>query len=509
VATEVAVNPLRAGLRLARTPEPSIMVIFGGTGDLASRKLMPALYDLARQRLLPPAFAVVGVGRGEMSDAEYRGQLHDAVGEHSRSRPIDEEVWGSFADRLFYVSVRAEEGYADLRRRLEQLDRDLGTAGDRLFYLATPPGAYVPIVRSIGRHDLARNGGARSRIVVEKPFGRDLASATALSQTLHEVFAEDEIFRIDHYLGKETVQNILVFRFANSIFEPVWDRRYVDHVQITVAETLGVEERSEYYDKSGAMRDVVQNHLLQLMALVAMEPPAAFDANAVRDEKVKVLRATRPIGPSELAERAVRGQYSAGFIEGERVPGYHDLAEVPPESRAETFVALKLFVDNWRWEGTPFYLRHGKRLPKRATEIAVQFRSVPHQLFSAGAREGLEPNTLVVRIQPEEGISLKFGAKVPVQGVRIRSVAMDFVYGASFLVDAPDAYETLLLDALRGDATLFTRQDEVEEQWRLVDPILTGWRESPSPPPAYPAGTWGPTEADLFIGQDGRRWRQP
>ncbi len=505
----VAVNPLRAGLRLARVPDPAAMVIFGGTGDLASRKLLPALYDLARQRLLPQAFAVVGVGRAEMSDAAYRQHLHDAVGEHSRSRPIDEDVWSSFAERLFYVSVKSDDGYADLKRRLADLDRELGTEGGRLFYLATPPAAYSSIVGSIGRHELTHNGAGWSRIVVEKPFGRDLESAHALSRALHEVFAEDEIFRIDHYLGKETVQNILVLRFANSIFEPVWNRRYVDHVQITVAESLGVEERTEYYDRAGAMRDVVQNHLLQLLALVAMEPPAAFDANAVRDEKVKALRAIRTMTDADVAKSAVRGQYTAGFIEGDHVPGYHELPEVPPESHAETFVALKLFIDNWRWEGTPFYLRHGKRLPKRATEIAIRFRSVPHQLFSEEQREGLEPNTLVLRIQPEEGISLKFGAKVPVQGVRIRSVAMDFVYGASFLVDAPDAYETLLLDALRGDATLFTRQDEVEEQWRRIDPILAAWRESPDPPPPYAAGTWGPTEADAFIESDGRHWRQP
>ena len=484
------------------------MVIFGGTGDLTSRKLMPALYDLARQRLLPSAFAVVGVGRGEMSDARYRAQQREAVATFTRSRPIDDEVWGSFAERLFYVSVREEAGYADLRRRLEQLDRDLGTEGDRLFYLATPPAAYVPIVRSIGRSGLRATGGS-ARIVVEKPFGRDLASAMALSRTVHEVFTEDEIFRIDHYLGKETVQNILVFRFANSIFEPVWDRRYVDHVQITVAETLGVEDRTEYYDKAGAMRDVVQNHLLQLLALVAMEPPVDFLANAVRDEKVKVLRAIRPVREDEVREHAVRGQYAAGFIEGEPVDGYHAAPGIAPGSRTDTFVAMKLFVDNWRWEGTPFYLRHGKRLPKRATEIAIQFRAVPHQLFSEGAREGLEPNTLVIRIQPEEGISLRFGAKVPVQGIRIRSVAMDFVYGASFLVDAPDAYETLILDALRGDATLFTRQDEVEEQWRLVDPIVAAWGEGTDAVPSYPAGTWGPPEADLFIARDGRRWRQP
>ena len=485
------------------------MVIFGGTGDLSARKLMPALYDLARQRLLPAAFAVVGIGRGEMTDAEYRSQMRDAVAQHGRSRPLDDEVWTSFAERVLYVSVRSEEGYDDLRRRLDRLDSEVGTAGGRLFYLATPPGAYVPIVRSLGRHDVVRAASGWSRIVVEKPFGNDLASARALTATLHEVFREDEIFRIDHYLGKETVQNILVLRFANAIFEPVWSRQYVDHVQITVAESLGVDDRAEYYDSAGAMRDVVQNHLLQLLALVAMEPPSAFDASAVRDEKVKVLRAMRPLRADEMEARAVRGQYAAGFVEGQPVQGYRQLREVAPESRTETFVALKLFVDNWRWEGIPFYLRTGKRLPKRATEVAIQFRAVPHQVFSAEAREGLEPNTLVVRIQPEEGISLKFGAKVPVQGIRIRSVAMDFVYGASFLVDAPDAYETLLLDALRGDATLFTRQDEVEEQWKLVDPVLHAWREASAEPPQYPAGAWGPAEADLFIGRDGRRWRQP
>jgi glucose-6-phosphate 1-dehydrogenase len=485
------------------------MVIFGGTGDLTSRKLMPALYDLARQRLLPAAFAIVGIGRGEMTDAEYRAQLRQAVAENSRSRPLDEEVWSSFAERLLYVSVRSEEGYDDLRRRLDRIDSELGTSGNRLFYLATPPAAYAPIVRSLGRAGVARAGKGWARIVVEKPFGRDLETARALTETLHEVFKEEEIFRIDHYLGKETVQNILVLRFANAIFEPVWSRQYVDHVQITVAESLGADERAEYYEGAGAMRDIVQNHLLQILTLVAMEPPAAFEAGAVRDEKVKVLRAMRPIGAQEIAERTVRGQYVAGFIEGDPVPGYREGREVAPESRTETFVALKLFVDNWRWEGTPFYLRTGKRMPKRATEVAIQFRSVPHQVFSAEARDGLEPNTLVIRVQPEEGISLKFGAKVPVQGIRIRSVAMDFVYGASFLVDAPDAYETLILDALRGDGTLFTRKDEVEEQWRLVDPVLRAWRESDADPPAYPAGTWGPTEADLFIGRDGRRWRQP
>jgi glucose-6-phosphate 1-dehydrogenase len=509
VAVTTAANPLRAGFRLSRVPAPGVLVIFGGTGDLTSRKLMPALYDLARQRLLPAAFAVVGTGRAQLTDAEYRTQAHDAVAAHSRSRPIDEEVWRTFAERVFYVSVQKEDGYGALRARLARFDAELGTAGGRLFYLATPPAAYASIVRALGRHDLARAPGGWARIVVEKPFGRDLASATALTAQLHEVFQEDEIFRIDHYLGKETVQNLLVLRFANTIFEPVWSRQYVDHVQITVAESLGVDERAEYYDAAGAMRDVVQNHLLQLLTLVAMEPPIDFEAGAVRDEKVKVLRAIRPMEPQDVSENAIRGQYASGFIEGSIVPGYLEAGEVAPESRTETFVALRLFVDSWRWEGTPFYLRTGKRMPKRATEIAIQFRSVPHQLFSAEAREGLEPNTLVIRIQPEEGISLKFGAKVPVQGIRIRSVAMDFVYGASFLIDAPDAYETLILDALRGDATLFTRQDEVEEQWRLVDPILAGWAADPTRPPSYASGTWGPDAADRLMRRDGRRWRQP
>jgi glucose-6-phosphate 1-dehydrogenase len=371
------------------------------------------------------------------------------------------------------------------------------------------PSAYAPIVRALGAHGLARADGGWSRVVVEKPFGSDLESALALSDVVREVFREEEIFRIDHYLGKETVQNILVLRFANGIFEPLWTREYVDHVQITVAESLGVEERGEYYEGAGAMRDVVQNHLLQLLALVAMEPPVAFDANAVRDEKVKVLRALRQIRASEVAECAVRGQYAAGIIEGAAVRAYRAEGHVAATSETATYVALKCFVDNWRWEGTPFYLRTGKRLPKRATEIAIQFRIAPHQLFSREASAGLEPNTLVLRIQPNEGISLKFGAKVPVQGIRIRSVNMDFVYGASFMVDAPDAYETLILDALRGDATLFTRRDEVEQQWRFVDPIIEGWAAGQTDLPTHPAGTWGPTEADLLIARDGREWRKP
>ena len=500
-------NPLREGLRLQRTPEPSTMVIFGGSGDLAARKLMPALYNLALQRLLPASFCVVATSRKPLTDEEYREELRLAVAQHSRTRPLNEEVWRSFAEQLHFVATPDDHGYEELRETLERLDEELGTHANRLFYLATPPSAYASIVKAIGDHRLrGRTGWAR--VVVEKPFGHDRESAQELTEVIHTVFREDEVFRIDHYLGKETVQNILVMRFANGIFEPIWNRQYVDHVQITVAETIGVEERAGYYEQTGAMRDIVQNHLLQLLALVAMEPPAAFDDKAVRDEKVKVLRALRPIKAADVSTNAVRGQYTRGFIEGIAVPAYREEHGVPPDSRTETYVALKGWVDNWRWEGTPFYIRTGKRLPKHSTEIAIQFRLAPHQLFPREASEGLEPNALVLRIQPDEGISLKFGAKVPVQGIRIRSVNMDFDYGASFMVDAPDAYETLIVDALRGDATLFTRRDEVDQQWEFVDPIIEAWQSSPSGPPLYEAGTWGPAEADALIERDGREWRK-
>jgi glucose-6-phosphate 1-dehydrogenase len=502
-----AANPLREGLRLQRVPKPATLVLFGGSGDLAHRKLLPALYNLALQRLLPASFAVVGAARSPLSDEAFRTELHDAVATHSRTKPINEEVWGAFAQNIHFVATPDDAGYDQLARTLAQVDAEAGTNGNRLFYLATPPQAYAPIIRAIGKHGL--RGPGWSRIVVEKPFGRDLASAMELTGIVHEVFREDEVFRIDHYLGKETVQNILVLRFANGIFEPVWNRQYVDHVQITVAESLGVEERADYYDHAGAMRDIVQNHLLQLMALVAMEPPAAFDDRAVRDEKVKVLRALRPISDREVAARTVRGQYVGGFIEGTKVPGYHEELAVAPDSQTETFVALRCFVDNWRWEGTPFYVRTGKRLPKRSTEIAIRFRVAPHRIFNRDSSEGVDANELVIRIQPDEGISLTFGAKVPVQGFRIRTVNMDFVYGASFMLDAPDSYETLIVDALRGDATLFTRRDEVEQQWAFIDPILDAWRRGVPALSPYPAGSWGPTEADTLIERDGRQWRRP
>jgi len=501
-------NPLREGLRLARTPEPACLVIFGASGDLTARKLMPALYNLELQHLLPASFAVIGSARRQMTADAFRTELHDAIAEFSRTRPINEEVWATFARSIYYVPTPDDRGYDELGRVLARVDGEIGANGNRLFYLATPPAGYEPIIRAIGAHDLRGTTGW-SRVVVEKPYGHDLESAMHLTSVVQEVFREDEVFRIDHYLGKETVQNILVLRFANSIFEPIWTRQYVDHVQITAAESIGIEERAGYYDSAGAMRDIVQNHLLQLLALVGMEPSSAFDDRSVRDEKVKVVRALRRIAPEEVGQLTVRGQYGPGFIGGERVVGYREEPGVAPNSQTETYVALKCFIDNWRWEGTPFYIRTGKRLPKRSTEIAIRFRVAPHQIFTREASEGLDANELVIRIQPDEGISLTFGAKVPVQGLRIRSVNMDFGYGESFMVDAPDSYETLILDALRGDATLFTRRDEVEQQWAFVDPILSGWLAGRQELALYAAGTWGPEQADALIARDGRTWRRP
>jgi glucose-6-phosphate 1-dehydrogenase len=484
------------------------MVIFGATGDLTRKKLMPALYNLALQRLLPVSFQVVGAARGTTTDVAFRAVMRDAVETYSRTRPINDEVWRSFAEQLSYVSLGEGDGYVALRDRLADLDASAGTSGNRLFYLAIPPPAYATTVEDLGTYNVVRSGRGWSRIVIEKPFGRDLESAQRLSMALYRVFHEPEIYRIDHYLGKETVQNILVLRFANGIFEPIWNRQYVDHVQITVAESLGIAGREGYYQDAGAARDILQNHLLQLLTFVGMEPPVSFEADAVRNEKVKVLHAVRRYKAGEVASAVARGQYGAGYIEGNAVVAYRDERGIPPDSHTETFVALRTFIDNWRWEGIPFYLRTGKRLPKRSTEIAIQFRRAPHQLFGDEGR-ALEPNLLALRIQPDEGITLRFAAKVPVQGLRLRTVNMDFSYGAAFVAEAPDAYETLLLDALRGEATLFTRRDEVEEQWRIVDPILEVFAERLPETPLYEAGSWGPLEADRLIAADGRSWRRP
>jgi glucose-6-phosphate 1-dehydrogenase len=507
-------NPLREGLRLERIPDPCVMVIFGASGDLTRRKLMPALYNLAYDGLLPPGFSIVGYARRPMTDEEFRASMRKAVERFSRRQPIDEGVWETFARGIFYFEAdfADDHAYPKLGELLERIDRERGTGGNRIFYLATPPDAYELIAEHLGDAGLAQPADRDSwvRLIVEKPFGRDLQSAIELNEHLLRFFREDQIYRIDHYLGKETVQNILALRFANTIFEPIWNRNYIDHVQITVAESIGIEDRGGYYDRAGALRDMVQNHMLQLLSVIAMEPPIAFEADPVRDEKVKALRAIRPIRPEEVDEVTVRGQYGPGFIGGQPVPGYRQEPKVDPNSQTETYVALKLFIDNWRWADVPFYLRTGKRLPRRVTEIALQFKQVPHRLFTGPAAAGLEPNALVIRIQPDEGVSLNIAAKAPGPRVRLRTVSMGFLYGTSFLVQAPDAYERLLLDCMLGDSTLFTRRDEAEAAWLPITQILQGWAEEPPPRfPNYDAGTWGPPEAEEFIARDGRRWRRP
>jgi len=499
-------NPLRLGLRRERGAAPCSVVIFGGSGDLARRKLLPALYNLHRDRLLPGSFAVVGVARREMSDEEFVESMRDGVRSHSR-RDFSDDLWSQIAGGLSYVAAgRDVEDYRKLATHLERLDRDRGTGGNRLFYLATPPGAFAGIVdrlREVGLHRPGP-GGDWARIVLEKPIGRDLASALELNHAVNDVFDEDNVFRIDHYLGKETVQNLLVFRFANAIFEPLWNQKYVDHVQITVAESIGVEGRGGYYEAAGTTRDMVQNHIFQLLCLTAMEPPVSLDADAIRNEKVKVLQALRPIASGRVLDSTVRAQYAAGVVDGERVPGYKEEADVAEDSRTETFVAHRLFVDNWRWAGVPFFLRSGKRLPKRVSEIALRFRDVPHRLFA----QPQTTNTLALRIQPDEGITMKFDSKVPGPKPRIRPVSMDFRYGTSFGLEPPEAYERLILDAMLGDSTLFIRRDEVEASWQYIDSLIGGWEEDSSPLPGYAAGSWGPAEADDLLQRDGRSWRR-
>jgi glucose-6-phosphate 1-dehydrogenase len=515
-----APNLLREGLRRDRTAGPCAMVIFGASGDLTSRKLVPALYNLALQRLLPAEFAVIGIGRHPHTDESLRAELRESALEYSRSRPIRPEVWDSFAESFYYLrgDPKDPDTYQRLGARLAELDRTHGTGGNRLFYLATPPSLFPVIVGQLGAAGLnvpppAEQGEPRTdawvRMVIEKPFGHDLATARQLNQEIQAVFAEEQVFRIDHYLGKETVQNIMAFRFANRLWEPVWSEQHIDHVQITVAERVGVEERGGYYDSAGALRDMVQNHLMQLLTMVAMEPPVAFEAESVRTEKLKVLHALRPIPPAGYTTQVVRGQYGAGWIGGQQVPGYREEDGVAPDSPTETFVALKLYVDNWRWAGTPFYLRTGKRLPKRASEIAVQFKRVPHLPFSGTAAAGLEPDVLVLRVQPDDGITLQFGAKVPGPTMQLRSVNMDFLYGSSFLVESPDAYERLILDSMLGDRTLFMSATEVEQAWAFVTPLLEAWQRTAPQFPNYAAGTWGPAAADQLIRRDGRLWRRP
>jgi glucose-6-phosphate 1-dehydrogenase len=510
IETSAVENPLREGLRLERTPEPCALVIFGATGDLTRRKLIPALYQLSHDRLLPANFAIVGFARRDWDDQTFRAEMKEAVDDFAST--VHEGVWESFAETLYFHRGEFDkpDAYESLAVRLKEIDAERGTAGNRVFYLATSPDNFVDIIRNLGEAGLIsrREHGPWSRIVVEKPFGHDLQSAQRLNRLLQGLIAERQTFRIDHYLGKETVQNILAVRFGNLIFEPIWSAQYVDHVQITVAEAVGVEGRGGYYDHSGALRDMVQNHMMQLLALVAMEPPVAYDADAIRDEKVKVLRAVQISSPL-VPQLTVRGQYGPGFVGGAPVPAYRQEPSVPPGSTTETYVALKLELQNWRWAGTPFYLRTGKRLPKRISEIAVVFKKVPHLLFSRQAVAGLEPNVLALRIQPDEGISLRFGAKVPGPTMRLRSVNMDFLYGVAFGAEPHDAYVRLLLDAMLGDATLFTRRDEVEQAWRFISCIEDAWQKLPPlAGPSYAAGEWGPEEADELLRRDGRAWRR-
>ncbi|MEA2650362.1 MAG: glucose-6-phosphate 1-dehydrogenase [Chloroflexota bacterium] len=513
-------NPLREGLRLERMAEPCTMVICGATGDLTERKLAPALYNCLLGGFLPPEFTVVGFARRELTDDEFRHHLLEGINKHSRNRPAKPAIWESFARGIEYHPGNFDDpaAYAELAKRLDRIDRDRGTAGNRLFYLAVPPALYPVIVHHLEQAGLAAPGDRRrsgskrgwTRVIVEKPFGSDLESARQLNRELADVFNEDQVYRIDHYLGKETVQNLAVFRFGNGLFEPIWNRRYIDSVQITVAETVGVEGRGEFYDATGALRDIVQGHALQLMAMFAMDPPVEFHAEDLRDEKLKVLRAVKPMSPAEVATNTVRGQYVSGWVEGQKVISYRDEPEVAPDSQTETFVALKLGIDSWRWAGVPFYLRSGKALPSRVTEIAVQFKQAPLALFARAGVPQIEANVLAIRVQPDEGILLRFGAKVPGQGLQIRNVNMDFRYGSSFAVDSPDAYETLLLDAMVGDASLFTRDDEVERAWEILDPILDAWQSGQGGPlHFYAAGTWGPPAAEELLERDGRAWRRP
>ena len=494
---------------LPQLPDPCIMVVFGADGDLTKRKLIPSLYNLSRSEVLPEQFAVVGLARSPLTTDQFRAKLDNDM-EQFATAPMQPALWSSVRERSYYITgdFREKQAFEDLRRTLTELDTTQGTRGNYLFYLATAARFFGEIVQHLGDSGLAiEEDGRWRRVVIEKPFGSDLISARLLNQQIRQVLKERQIYRIDHYLGKETVQNILVFRFANGIFEPVWNRRYIDHVQITVAETLGVEHRGGYYDESGALRDMVPNHLLQLVSFVAMEPPVSFEADAVRDEKAKVLRAMQPMNSIDVLRNTVYGQYGGGSLDGRSVPSYRAEPHVASDSRTETFVALKLFIDSWRWADVPFYLRTGKRLPKRVTEIIIQYKRAPFLLFRRTPVERLSPNLLVIRIQPDEGMSLSFGAKIPGPTVQVGTVNMDFDYAEHFGTPPTTGYETLLHDCMAGDATLFERGDNVELCWSVVEPILDVWKSLPPPSfPNYSAGSWGPKEADELLQRDGRRW---
>ncbi len=504
-------NPLREGLSTRAVPQPCSIVIFGATGDLTHRKLVPALYNIAAGGELPPAVTVVGFARREKTDEGFRQELEEAARKYSR-QTVRDDLWKGFAQSIFYHRGEFHdlEAYKSLAERLDKFDQERGTRGNRLFYLAVSPDQFESILKNLKAVGLNKaRPESWARVVVEKPFGRDLATARELNRVVSNSFSEDQTYRIDHFLGKETAQNILVLRFANAIFEPIWNSRYIDHIQITAAETLGVEGRAGYYETAGALRDMVQNHLLQLLCLVAMEPPTDLRADSIRDEKVKVVRSLHHFDAEEVAKNVVRAQYSAGAIDGKPVPGYREEPKVDPNSKTETYVALRLRIDNWRWFEVPFYVRVGKRLPKSATEISVHFKKAPLVLFN---KESMlhDHNALVIRIQPDEGIALRMQAKIPGNNLRIEPVKMDFHYGTSFGKASPEAYERLLLDAMSGDPTLFARRDEVEQAWSFIDPIENAWADEKNAPELcfYDAGSWGPEAADELLARDHRTWRR-
>lgn len=503
-------HPFEEKGRSFRSPDPCILVIFGATGDLTARKLSPAIYNLGKEGLLPSQFACVGFARRDKNDEDFRSELHDDIAEHSRLKPIDEEFWSNFSQHIFYHKSEFDDqdGYERLKQKLEELDQKIGTKGNRIFYLSVPPKHFPLIIGNLSKHGLIypHEDKKWSRVIIEKPFGRDLESAQELQNDIQQHLHESQIYRIDHYLGKETVQNIMVFRFANSIFESFWNYKHIDHVQITVAENIGIGTRGKFFEGEGLLRDVIQNHVMQLLSLVAMEPPVNLSANAIRDEKVKVLKSIRPFSEEDFKNWIIRGQYDKGYINGEEVVGYRQEENVDDKSVIETYVAMRLFIDNWRWADVPFYLRGGKRLPKRVTEIAIVFKDAPGVLFTEQGKN--EPNVLALRIQPDEGIAIKMNSKVPGPRGPIQPVKMDFRYSTYFGQSPPEAYERLIWECMLGDSTLFARTDEVTTSWKLLTPVLKYWESNPPKDlPNYSSGTWGPESAEEMIAKDQRSWR--